>query len=118
MSVGADLWVGVEGWLRWSAHPFGGAVCSYHAQYPAFAPSTSEVAVTFWPFYILLFILYFIVILFSPLSFLCILLLEEMCVQVQELQQTVPGPRAQPISILPTFLYLVLKNPSYIISIL
>ena len=24
--VGADWWVGPEGWLRWSAHPLGGAV--------------------------------------------------------------------------------------------
>ena len=25
--VGADPWVRQEGWLRWSAHPIGGAVC-------------------------------------------------------------------------------------------
>ena len=37
-------------WLRGSAHPLGGAVCMYHGQYPAFAPSTSEVAVEFGPF--------------------------------------------------------------------
>ena len=32
--------VRLEGWLRWSAHPFGGVVCREHAQYPAFAPDT------------------------------------------------------------------------------
>ena len=36
--------VGPEGWLRWSAHPFGGVECSGHAQYPTFTPSSSEVA--------------------------------------------------------------------------
>ena len=44
-----------EGWLRWSAHPFGGGVCRGHAQYPAFAPhalflGSSEVAVGFLVF--------------------------------------------------------------------
>ena len=28
-----------RGWLRWSAHPFGGALCRGH-KYPAFAPNT------------------------------------------------------------------------------
>ena len=55
---GANQWVRVEGWLRWSAHPLGGALCRDHTQYPAFAPSTSEVAVGFWPFCILLFIIF------------------------------------------------------------
>ena len=36
-----------EGWLRWSAHPLGGAVCRDHVQDPAFAPDNSEVAVGF-----------------------------------------------------------------------
>lgn len=39
-----------EGWLRWSAHPFGN-VCRGHAQYPTFAPGSSEVGVGFlWSF--------------------------------------------------------------------
>ena len=42
-----------EGWLGWSAHPLGGAVCRNHAEYPAFAPGISEAAVGFWPFCIL-----------------------------------------------------------------
>ena len=37
--------VGVEGWLRGSAHPFGGVECRGHAQYPVFAPGSAEVAV-------------------------------------------------------------------------
>ena len=91
-----------EGWLRWSAQPFGGAECRGHAQCPAFAPSSSEVAVGFLVF------LYLVVhnlpqldmhtVIFSPLWFLCILLLEETFVQVQALQQRVPGPRSQPVS--------------------
>ena len=31
--VGADQWVGLEGGLRWSAHPLGGAVCRDHVWY-------------------------------------------------------------------------------------
>ena len=52
--VGAEPWVRPEGWLRWSAHPLGGAVCRDLALYSAFAPGTSEVAVRFWSFWILL----------------------------------------------------------------
>ena len=44
-NIGIDTLVGPEGWLRWSAYLLGGAVCRGHAQFPAFAPSTSEVAV-------------------------------------------------------------------------
>ena len=41
---------GLEGWLRWFAHPLGGAVCRghvpvSHVRYPAFAEDSSEVAV-------------------------------------------------------------------------
>ena len=49
-------WVGVcpgvrpEGWLKGSALHFGGVVCRGHARYPAFAPSSSEVAVGFLVF--------------------------------------------------------------------
>ena len=34
--------VGPEGWLRWSAHPTGGAVCREHVGYPAFAPDSGS----------------------------------------------------------------------------
>ena len=79
MRVGAGPGVRLEGWLRWSAHPLSGAVCKVHGQYPAFAPETSELAVGFLLF------LYFVYNLpqlhmysyFTPLYFLCVLLLEE-----------------------------------------
>ena len=54
---GTDWWVRLKGWLGWSAHPCVGAACRDHAQDPAFASSTSEVAVGFWPFCSLLFII-------------------------------------------------------------
>ena len=63
--------VGLEAWLRWSAHPFGGVLCSGHAQDPAFAPSSSEVAVGFWGFLYLVVCnlpqLYMHTVIFSPL---------------------------------------------------
>ena len=31
--------VGREGWLRWSAHPFGGAVCREHVQHLLLLPA-------------------------------------------------------------------------------
>ena len=43
--MGTDRWVGLEAWLRCSAHPLGGALCRDHEQDPAFAPGTSEEAV-------------------------------------------------------------------------
>ena len=104
MRVGACPGFRLEGWLRCFAHRFGGIECRGHAQYRVFAPSSSEVAVGyFWSFCILSIIcpnctctqvLFF----FSPLEFLCILLLEETFVQVQALQQRRPGPRFLPVS--------------------
>ena len=44
MKVGAGPGVGLEAWLKWFAHPFGGVECRGHAQCPAFAPSSSEMA--------------------------------------------------------------------------
>ena len=32
--------VRLEGWLRWSTHPLGGAVSRGHVQYSDFAPET------------------------------------------------------------------------------
>ena len=46
--------VRLEEELRWLAHRFHGVTCSGHAQDPAFAPSSSEVAVGLWSFCILL----------------------------------------------------------------
>ena len=36
VKVGTDQWIGLEGWLMWSAHPLGGAVYRVYAWYPAF----------------------------------------------------------------------------------
>ena len=64
---------------------------------PAFVPGCSEVTVRF---YGLLFFFYLVhnfpqlfrhAVIFSPLQFLCILLFMEMFVQMQALQQRVPG---------------------------
>ena len=44
VKVEVDLWVGPEGGLRWCAHPLGGVSYRDHAQDPAFAPDSSEVA--------------------------------------------------------------------------
>ena len=44
-SEGRGPGLGPEGYLSWSAHPFGDVVCRWHAQYPALAPSSPEAAV-------------------------------------------------------------------------
>ena len=88
-----------RGCLRGSARPFGGVECSAggHAQDSAFAPGSSEMAVTFLRFFCLSSIFVPAVqSVFSPRWFLCISLLEETWVQVHALQQRVPGPRSQP----------------------
>ena len=54
---GTDWWARLKGWIGCSAHPCVGAACRDHAQDPTFASSTSEAAVGFWPFCILLFII-------------------------------------------------------------
>ena len=63
--------VGQERWLRWSAPPFGGVESRGHAQYPAFAPASSEVAVGFLVFLYLvvhnLSHLHIYTVIFSPL---------------------------------------------------
>ena len=43
--VGVCSGVWPEGWLRWFAHPLGCVEYRGQAQYPAFAPGSSEVAV-------------------------------------------------------------------------
>ena len=98
------LGVRPEGWLRWFAHPLGDVECRDHAQYPAFAPSTSEVAVGFFVSFVqFLPQLRMYAVLFSPYSFFvfccsCMQLFLvptvslETFVQVQTLQQRGPGP--------------------------
>lgn len=97
--VGVDQWVRLEGWLRWSACPLDGAVCRDHAQDPVFAPNTSKVAVDYFGLFVSC-------SQFAPTAHMCsyfqslivslILLLEETFVQVQALQQRVPGPSLIP----------------------
>ena len=41
-----------RGWLRWFAHPLGSVLCRRHAQHPAFAPGSLEVAVVFSGFFV------------------------------------------------------------------
>ena len=41
-----------RGWLRWFAHPLGSVLCRRHAQHPAFAPGSLEVAVAFSGFFV------------------------------------------------------------------
>ena len=98
--VGVCPGVGSEVWLKWLAHPWGGVECRGRSQYPVFAPGSSEVAVGY------LVSVYLVVqnlpqlhmctaqlhvrtVIFSPLKFLYILLMEEMFFQVQALQQKV-----------------------------
>ena len=78
--------VRLEGWLRWSSRPFGGVECGGHVQSPASVPGSSEVAAGFLVFLYLVWNfpqLCMHAVTFSPIHFLCILLLEERFVQVQ-----------------------------------
>ena len=93
--VGVFLGGGLEGWCSCLPTPCG-TVCSGHPQYPAFALGSSKVAVGFL---VSLYLLTRICLNFSCMWFLCILLLEESCVQVQalpHLQQRVPSPILSP----------------------
>ena len=62
---------------------------------PCFAPSSAEVAAGLLGLFVSCcpeFAPTVHAVIFSPLEFLCILLFEEMFVQVQVLQQSVPSP--------------------------
>ena len=89
--------VKLAGWLGWSVHPPSGAVGRDYAQYSAFAPNPSGVKAEFLVFFLCLVHnlpqLCMHTAIFSPLEFLCILLLEERFVQVQVLPKgaQVPG---------------------------
>lgn len=67
--------VRLKGWLRWSARPFGGVECKGHVQSPASVPGSYLVGNFPQPC--------MHAVIFSPVHFLCILLLEERFVQVQ-----------------------------------
>ena len=101
VTVGMCSGVGPEGWegrLRCFDYPSGGVECREYAQYSALAPSTQFCSQLFrsnsWVFWSL----YSFWVqslpqvprhsfIFSPLLFLCILLLKERSVQIQTLQQ-------------------------------
>ena len=51
--------IGLEGWLRWSAHPIDGVKCRRHSQYIAFVLRSSKVAVGFF-IYLFFFFLHFV----------------------------------------------------------
>ena len=76
--------------------PSGVVKCKRHTQYPAFAPSSSKVVVEQFGLFVSFVqtspLLHMQAVIFSPMHFLCILLLEETFVQVQALQPRVPSP--------------------------
>ena len=109
MRVGVSPGVGLQGWLRCFAHPLGGVLCRRHVQYPAFAPDTlfllqvlQKGQLGFLVFLCLLVQnlpqLHVHAVIFSPIQFLCILLLEEMFVQVQALQHCSKGSQVPGLS--------------------
>ena len=94
--------VGLEGRLRWFAHPLAEAVCNGHAQPPAFAPLSSKVAVGFSGLFVSsvqnLPQLHMRAVIFSPIPFPPILLLSKRCAQVQASQLYSTGPQGPGIS--------------------
>ena len=88
--------------MAWRVPPNpGDAVCMDCGQYPASALAPQK-----WRVLVLLYLivynlpqLHIDAVSFSPLSFLCIVLLQRMFVQVQALQQRVSGPRSQAVSL-------------------
>lgn len=83
-----------RGGLRWCVHSLAGVVCRGHAQYPAFATNSLFLllALQKWQLGVFLAFLYPVVhnlpqlrmlaVIFSPLEYLSVLLLEETFVQV------------------------------------
>ena len=99
--VGVCPRVELEGWLRCFAHPSGGVVCRGHAQYRAFAPNVLFLvqALQRWQLRFLVFCIFLSIIcpncactqlFFVPYSFFVFCC--SRFVQMQALQQRVPGP--------------------------
>ena len=84
--VGVCPGVGLEEWLRCFVHPLGVTVCRGHAQYPAFAPGSSKLAVGFFGLCIFCPEFFPTAVSFSGIQFLGVLLLMDQCLQVQALQ--------------------------------
>ena len=98
-----------EGWLRCFTHPLGGVVCRRLVQYPVLLQPLQKWQLGFFGLCIFgvqnLPQLCMHTLIFSPIQFLCILLLKERCVQVQALQHCSKGlqvpakrHRFQPVS--------------------
>ena len=90
----------LEGWLRWSVQGEC-IVLLFCSPKPCFVLGSSEVEaevlVSLYPLRPEFALVnlpqeHMHTVIFSPIQFLCILLLEERCVQVQALQQRVPVP--------------------------
>ena len=134
MRVGVCPGVRPQGKLRWFAHPLDGVVCRGHTQYPAFVPDTVFIPgpSKLWQlgFLISLYLLgpdfaptVHVPVIFSPIQFLCNLLLEERCVQVQALQlcsegSQVPGLCQQHSSRVPRKIYSISLQPNHSLSAL
>ena len=94
--VGVCPGVRLAGWLRWSAHPFV-VLCAGGMR----SALLLLLALQKWQLVFLVF-LYLVIhnlpqlhmhtVIFSPVWFLCILVLKETFAQVQALQQKVPDP--------------------------
>ena len=102
VGIGVCPEVGLEGWqvawppLRWC---WGQGACAVSAFVPDHLLSLWALQKGQLGFLVSLYLLVHNlaqllkhVVIFSPIQFLCILLLEERCVQMQTLQQGVPGP--------------------------
>ena len=74
-----------------------GLACRGHAQYSAFAPSSSRVAVGSFAHNMPQVCMH--TVSFSPTCFLCILLLKKRCAQIQPQLHYSKGPRSQPVSL-------------------
>ena len=97
-----------EGRLRCFAHPVGGVVCRGHAQYPAFAPYALFLLQVLQKWQLGFFGLFVSfgsricpnctmhTVIFSPMQFLCILLLEERCLGASTAALAAKGPRSHP----------------------
>ena len=98
-------WVGPEVWFRHFAYGLAGIVRKGHAQYTSFAPNTLIFSLGSY-FLVSLYLLSRIyptegrhTVIFSTIQLLCILLLEEGCVQVQASCTVAKAPRSQPVSL-------------------
>ena len=88
----------MERWLGWFAQSFSGVECRGHVEYPVcswlFRSGSRGFQSFLYPWSRICPSGYIHVVIFSPIWFLCILLLEVRCVQVQALQHCSKGSQA------------------------